>query len=301
VKLSAFTILRHAGPLGYPFVESIRSVLPLVDECIAVVADDDEASGSAVEAIGDPRVRVVRRAWRPMGLGGVELARLTNIGLEQCTGAWAIYIQADEVIHEDDHDRLRRSMREHLPRDTEGLLFDYLHFYRSYQWVANDWRAFYPRAVRVVRTGIGIESAGDAAGFVRRRAGRVRGLIKAQSGARIFHYGWAGAAEARLARAHRLRALTDGRPSTLTLEDIAPPPGPLALRRFAGTHPSPIRALTESGAPSFTPEALVNTPAWLRAWRDALRHPRSFHEWARPLLPIALTNMRWRMIDRQSR
>ena len=81
----------------------------------------------------------------------------------------------------------------------------------------------------MVRTAIGIESTGDAAGFVRRRAGATRGLIKARSGARIFHYGWAGPPGARVARANRLRELSDGRPSTLTIEDFAPPAGPLAI------------------------------------------------------------------------
>lgn len=298
--MSAFTILRHAGPLGYPFIESIRSVLPIVDEFIVVIADDDDESGPDVEAIGDPRIRILRRPWQPVGIGGVELARQTNIALAQCTGAWAIYLQADELIHEDDHERLRRAMRDHLARDTEGLLFDYLHFYRSYRWIANDWRAFYPRAVRVVRTGIGIESAGDAAGFVRRRGDTTRGVIKARSGARIFHYGWAGPAEGRVARANRLRELSDGRPSALTIQDFAVPEGPLAIRPYLGSHPSTIRALVAADAETFTPRALVRTPAWLRAWRDALRHPRSFQDWARVLLPTPLTNLRWRLVDRRA-
>lgn len=301
MTVSGFTILRHCGALGYPFVESIRSVLPLVDEFIAVVAEDDDQSGPAIEALDDRRIRLLRSPWQSVGIGGVELARQTNLALGHCAGAWAIYLQADELIHEDDHESIRRSMRDHLTRDTEGLLFDYLHFYRSYRWIANDWQAFYPCAVRVVRTGLGIESAGDAAGFIRRRAGGTRGLIKAGSGARIFHYGWAGSPEARLARAHRLRALSDGHPSTLTLEDLAPPAGPLALRPYEGSHPSPIRALVAGAGETFTPQAIVKTPAWFRAWRDALGRPRSFHGWARVLLPPALTNMRWRMAERRDR
>jgi hypothetical protein len=34
MKISAFTFLRNAHMLGYPFEESIRSVLPLCDEFI---------------------------------------------------------------------------------------------------------------------------------------------------------------------------------------------------------------------------------------------------------------------------
>ena len=34
MKVSGFTFLRNPHKLGYPFIESIRSVLPIVDEFI---------------------------------------------------------------------------------------------------------------------------------------------------------------------------------------------------------------------------------------------------------------------------
>ncbi|MBP8273948.1 MAG: hypothetical protein KAY59_05920, partial [Acidobacteria bacterium] len=296
--MSGFTILRHAGSLGYPFIQSIQSVLPLVDEFIVAIADDDAETASAVEALNDTRITIVRTAWHPVGIGGVELARQTNIALGQCTGTWAIYAQADELIHEDDYDAIRRAMRAHLTRDTEGLLFDYRHFYRSFRWIADDWRGFYPCAVRVVRTGIGIESAGDAAGFVRRQGHTTRGLIKSSSGARIFHYGWAGSAESRLARAHVVGPMFDGRPSTLTMAELFPPDQTLAVRPYAGTHPSPIKPIVAAAADAFAPPTVTSSPAWLRAWSAALRDPQSARGWARVLLPTAVTNARWRLIDR---
>lgn len=297
MRVSGFTILRHAGALGYPFVESIRSVLPLVDEFIVLIADDDNDSGPAVEAIGDPRICIIRSPWNPTGIGGAELGRLTNVALSRCTGAWAIYVQADELIHEDDHDALRRAMRDNLARDAEGLLFEYLHFYRSYHWIANDWRAFYPRAVRAVRTGIGVESSGDAARFVRRIGTATRGLIKASSGARIFHYGWAGPAEARLQRSRQMRPLYSGQPSTLTMEDLSPAASDVPIRPHTGTHPSPLRAIAAAQPEMLAPPAGVRSPAWLRAWRAALEDPRSFRGWARRLLPTSITNTRSRLID----
>lgn len=93
---------------------------PLVDEFIVAIADDDAETASAVEALNDTRITIVRTAWHPVGIGGVELARQTNIALGQCTGTWAIYAQADELIHEDDYDAIRRAMRAHLTRDTGG-------------------------------------------------------------------------------------------------------------------------------------------------------------------------------------
>ena len=48
MKISGFTFLRNGQVLGYPFVESIRSILPLVDEF--VIAPWDPA-------------RMKRRTW----------------------------------------------------------------------------------------------------------------------------------------------------------------------------------------------------------------------------------------------
>lgn len=297
MRVSGCTILRHAGPLGYPFIASIRSLLPLVDELIAVVADDDDTTTATLQALGDDRIRVIRTRWNTTGLGGVELSRQTNIALSHCTGDWAIYLQADEVIHEADHEVIRRAMRDHLSDSTEGLSFNYLHFFRSYNWVADDWQAFYPTAVRIIRTGIGVESAGDAAGFARRRFGAARGVIKAATGARIFHYGWAGPAADRLERAHRMRPLYSGAPSTLTLAEVFAEEPRLPLRRFQGSHPAPMRELVSAADETFTPAVVNVAPAWLRAWREALREPASFRGLAGHLLPVFLTNLRWRVVD----
>ena len=40
MKISAFTFLRNGVLLGYPFEESIRSVLPLVDEFVVALAGE---------------------------------------------------------------------------------------------------------------------------------------------------------------------------------------------------------------------------------------------------------------------
>jgi hypothetical protein len=68
---------------------------------------------------------------------------------------------------------------------VEGLLFDYLHFWGSYDRIqtAHHW---YRHEVRAIRNGRGIQSWKSAQGFrLEGRKLRVR-----RSGARIFHYGW---------------------------------------------------------------------------------------------------------------
>lgn len=57
---------------------------------------------------------------------------------------WAVYIQGDEVLHEDGLPALRQAMKEALHRpEIEGLLLSYRHFYAPYDYVGNDSR-WYP-------------------------------------------------------------------------------------------------------------------------------------------------------------
>lgn len=191
MQISGFTFARNAVSLGYPIEESLRSVLPLVDELIVVVAraegETDDGTRARVSSLGDPRVRVVDSTWE-VGRGALAYSDLTNLALAACGGDWCLYAQADEVIHEDDLDGIRRRCSALLKdQRVEGLLFDYLHFFGDYAHVQRG-QGWYPREIRVVRNGVGVRSVGDAQSF---RLGDGRRLTVARSGARIFHYGWA--------------------------------------------------------------------------------------------------------------
>ena len=48
MKISGFTYIRNGIKLGYPFVQSISSLLPIVDEMIVVVGDSDDGTREAV-------------------------------------------------------------------------------------------------------------------------------------------------------------------------------------------------------------------------------------------------------------
>jgi hypothetical protein len=205
LKISGFTIARSAVQFGYQLEESIRSLLPLVDEYIVGVGDVDDGTLELVEGIGDPKIKIFRTVW-DMSLreGGQVLAIETNKALERCTGDWAVYLQADEVLHEDDLPVLRASLERHLPGKVEALSFEYLHFYGGFQTVQDFPSRWYPTAPRAVKTGLGIRSWGDACSF-RRQVGEVeRRCRTAASGARVFHYGWSRPPEVMLAKQRNL-------------------------------------------------------------------------------------------------
>lgn len=297
MRVSGATILNDAVRLGYPFRESLASLLPLVDELVVNVGPGDDGTWEAVAAMRDERIKPFRSAWDLSPRGGAALSEESNRALARCGGDWVIYLQADEVLHEDDAPALREALARHLRRPTEGLVFDYLHFFASGHVVSDDWFAFYPRAVRAVKRASGVESCGDAAGFVRRAGGRSRGLLKARAHARVFHYGWCDTPEL---KAERATALTSFYRPPPKFEPEALIPRDLTTRRdlryFRGTHPGPMR-------PRFAPEpapALARPfllPGGLRAWARFLASPvRTLYD-ARPFLPLWLTNLHWRLSD----
>jgi hypothetical protein len=193
MKVSGFTFCRNAVRYEYPIAESIRSILPIVDEFIVNVGRCDDGTMGVIRSIGDPKIRIVESVWdETLRKDGLIYSQQTNIALSHCTGDWAFYLQADEVIHEDDLPHISQAMeRHHRSSEVRGLLFRYLHFVGDY-WSTNPW--FYHRAVRIIRNNGEMESCGDAVGFHQKATGRYlqSGPSEwlAPSGARVFHYGW---------------------------------------------------------------------------------------------------------------
>lgn len=194
MRISGFSFARNAVKLDYPLREALLSILPVVDELVVAVApgDPDDDTRGLVESIGDPRVRIVDAVWDDARRQEIY-ADLTNVALDACTGDWCLYIQADEVVHEEDLPTIRARCEE-LVDDlrVEGLLFDYLHFFGDYRHV-QDGHGWYQKEIRVVRGGTGVRSVRDAQSFRHGGppgAGDPRRITVAPAGARIFHYGW---------------------------------------------------------------------------------------------------------------
>ncbi|MBI5854667.1 MAG: hypothetical protein HZB35_05440 [Nitrospirae bacterium] len=193
MKVSGFSICRNAVKFDYPIVEVITSALPLVDEFVVNVGQSDDGTVALIRSIGSDKVRIVESVWDDaMKKDGLLFSLQTNIALAQCTGNWALYLQADEVLHEADHARVREAMEQELGNPSVlGFTFRYLHFYGDY-WSCNPW--FYHRAVRIIRNDGQVESCGDAVGFWRKAdQGYLQSVHKDRvrpCGGTIYHYGW---------------------------------------------------------------------------------------------------------------
>jgi len=162
--LSGFTIVRNAVSLDYPILPAIRSILGICDEVVVNVGQSADGTRDLVAGLGDPRVRIIDSAW-DFSHGSGVLAQETERAMRACRGAWGLYIQADEVLHESGAAVLAEKVREwDGDARVEGLLVDYLHFYGDFDTVATD-RHWYRREVRVVRLGREVRSYQDAQGF----------------------------------------------------------------------------------------------------------------------------------------
>ncbi|MEM9799988.1 MAG: hypothetical protein AAGA20_06645 [Planctomycetota bacterium] len=254
MKVSGFTFLRNGAKLHYPIIESIQSALPLVDEFVIALGDSDpdDDTRDKIEALDSPLIKIVDTVWDLARFpGGSVYAQQTDVAKSHCSGDWLLYLQGDEVIHEDDYDVLRGSLeRWHDAPEVEAMLFDYVHFWGDYDH-AHDSHRWYRQEMRVIRNDPEIHSMKDAQSF--RRIPRFDGvsyfdktgtekLTAVHSGARVFHYGWvrppAGMQTKVQAFSRHHEKETD---SERRSEDVATIPfdyGPLGrIPKFEGTHP----------------------------------------------------------------
>jgi hypothetical protein len=187
MKVSGFTFVRNGVKYDYPFLESINSLLPLCDEVVVAVGQSEDGTLEKIKSLHSLKIRILETVWdESIRKGGTILSQQTNLALGQMAGDWAIYLQADEVFHEQDYPVIRETMLRYKDtREVEGLLFNYKHFYGCYNYIG-DSRRWYRREIRIVRPNIGVRSWGDAQGF------RIYGkkLHVKLINAAIYHYGW---------------------------------------------------------------------------------------------------------------
>lgn len=191
IKISGFTVIRNARLMGYPILESLQSLLPLVDELVVGLGQSDDDTRAMLESLQNSKIKIFDSYWDTAKTkGGLILSEKTNEALARCAHDWCFYLQADEVLHEDDLKAISSAVETAASKpDIEGLLFDYVHFYGSYSTIATS-RRWYRKEVRVVRKSSGIQSHNDAQGFRVPKGDRLEKPRVIPANARIFHYGW---------------------------------------------------------------------------------------------------------------
>jgi hypothetical protein len=235
--ISAFTMARNTDKFYYPVKEALSSVLPVADEVIVALGecDTDDKTEELIKSIDGDKIKIFNRQWDPsLYANGHIFAHETNFALSQCKGTWCLYLQADEVLHEDDLSIIVEACKKYeYDLQVDGFLFTYQHFWGDYEHLVET-HGLIRGEIRLIRNGIGAYSYKDAVSF---RKGNNEKLNVVKIPARIFHYGYMRPPDLMGAKLKVQDAIHNGVASTdfdKPLYDWGPLGG---LQKFKGTHP----------------------------------------------------------------
>jgi glycosyltransferase involved in cell wall biosynthesis len=269
MKISGFSYIRNGFTYQYPFLEAIQSILPLCDEFVVAVGDSTDGTREAIEALGDPRIRIVDTVWdETLRQNGKIFALQANTALRECNGDWLFHIQADEIIHEQDLSTIRQAIEAaHADRRVEGLLFDFLNFYGSYDYL-NNTRKQHKKEIRVFRNGLNAYAYRDSQGF--RRYQSYETYLAGEKGTKlrvryvpvpVHHYSYVRPPEAMQRKGTYFATFYGPEGSALVATAATTKPHDyhhiFRVRRFEGMHPALMREWVANGNYDFDPTRLT--------------------------------------------
>ena len=92
MKVSAFTFIKNCQILGYPFLESIQSILTIVDEFVINVGESEDDTLLVIQSIHSSKIRIIKSKWNyKMQERGFVYGQQKMIAQYNCTGVWAFY------------------------------------------------------------------------------------------------------------------------------------------------------------------------------------------------------------------
>jgi hypothetical protein len=266
MKVSGVTFIKNGLSLGYPFFQAIQSIIPLCDEIVINVGFDDPACENddgtfqwLQNELQGPQFIFIKSWWDPsLRKDGLILSEQTNIALQQCSGDIILYVQGDEVYHEQDYPQIHRDLlRLHQHPTAEGLIFQYHHFYGSTDIIKYT-KKTYRREVRAIKNYHHIISWRDAQGFRKETKEKIKSL---KTSAYVYHYGWARSEAIMKKKIEAFEKLYhETTPSTEHFQYYRQ----WGLKRFLGTHPACMQSWVQENR---HPVDILNYPLKL-SWSD---------------------------------
>lgn len=240
-RLSAYSYIYKGLAFDYPFIESLQSVLPVVDELVVSYASPcPDGAHQALQALAAeyPQLRLLPTdIWtRPeTALEGARIRLAAEEAMAACSGDWLWHLQADEVYSNADAQKVRELVNAHHYQDVHGFLFYVLHFYGNAETVIGPQGAakgWYQQCLRLIRRGQG-QHQGDAWTQTLQPAA-AHGLRSSEI--TVFHYGHLRQAQVAEVKNRFMYSLyrDDGqRPDHF----VSPEQTADCLQPFAGQHP----------------------------------------------------------------
>jgi glycosyltransferase involved in cell wall biosynthesis len=238
MKVSAFTFIKNGQILGYPFLQSIQSVLPIVDEFVVNVGESEDNTLELISSIKDKKIRIIKSKWNDQMVNrGYVYGQQKMIAQYNCTGDWAFYIEGDEVYHEKDLNKIISSMEDNLKNpEVEALVFDFKHFYGNANSVL-DSPGWYRSEARIIKNSLR-SYAPDALFWLildSNKKGRYPRAKK--TGVSCFHYGWVRSEELMNLKSTKVQKYWGGDPKTIDYSQI----DQSIIKEFKGSHPKIVK------------------------------------------------------------
>ena len=250
MRISGFSYVKNGLQLGYPFLESILSVLPVCDEFVIAVGDSTDGTREAIERLNSNKIRIIDTIWDDqLRQEGKIFSQQANIALDQITGDWALHIQADEVMHEKDLPLIRSAVEKYRDnKNVEGFIQPFLHFWGSYEYIRTS-RRVHKYEVRIFRNDKLVRSFRDSQGF--RKYSSVEAYEQGEKGeklrvkkidAPVYHYNAVRPVEQMRKKRYEFDARYDATvQETHSIYTNFDYQNIDRLEKFAGSHPEVMR------------------------------------------------------------
>lgn len=243
MKVAGFTIIKNAVKYGYPVVESILSALPLCDAFYVSIGDGDDTTEELIRGIQSNKIIILHSVWnQEMNKKGMVLAWETNKLFQQIPPEfdWCLYLQADEILHEQDYQSLTEFMKNNLNNLViDGILLKYRHFWGSFDYVGTSSR-WYRNEIRIIRNDKSFYSYRDAQGF-RKQTNRKLRVVR--TNAYVYHYGWVRPPQKMQVKIEGVQQYWSNEHKAIQQTEEFDYHIIDGLTRFLGTHPSSMASL----------------------------------------------------------
>lgn len=204
---SAAALFRASNLLimDYPFDAALASALAVCDEAVVIVGQSEDATRDWVYALqnehGRDRVHVQETIFQ-FDLGWQE--RWWNEAQALTRAEWLWFIDADELVHEDHHDRVRQA----LASEADLINVRFVHLYATDHWQVA--QGFLTNNTRLGRRSVDFRMVNLATNGRKASACAMRATLAGEEinahtydgpeivrlAVPILHYGWARFAQA---------------------------------------------------------------------------------------------------------
>jgi glycosyltransferase involved in cell wall biosynthesis len=238
MKVSAFTFIKNGQILGYPFLQSIQSVLPIVDEFIINVGESEDDTLEMINSLKDKKIRIIKSIWNEKMINrGYVYGQQKMIAQFNCTGDWAFYIEGDEVYHEKDLQKIINCMESNLKNSkVEALVFDFKHFYGNANSVLNS-PGWYRSEARIIKNSVRSYAPDGLFWLILDSNKKGRYPRAKRTGVSCYHYGWVRTEKQMNLKSKKVQKYWGGEPKIIDYSQI----DQSIITEFKGSHPKIVK------------------------------------------------------------